>query len=228
MTSLIAENWLLLLVALIIGLATAYWVWGQTAARRGDDRFDADDGLLERAGAAVPASAVTDERAEVRARDLPEGDHVVVEPAGDGVLVTPVEDEAAPRPDPLVSAPARETADLEPATDVIAPAPVRESRADAVVPSARPAGTPNIAPAEGPPDNLRLIKGIGPKLAALLTELGVTRFDQIAAWREAEIAEVDPYLDSFSGRITRDAWIDQAKYLARDDIAGFEAKYGKL
>ena len=92
----------------------------------------------------------------------------------------------------------------------------------------RPAGKPNIPAAVGEPDNLRLIKGVGPKLNVLLNSLGITRFDQIAEWKEAEITEVDQYLESFAGRITRDAWIDQAKYLAKDDIAGFEKKYGKL
>ena len=90
------------------------------------------------------------------------------------------------------------------------------------------AGKPNIPAAVGEPDNLRLIKGVGPKLNTLLNGLGVTRFDQISDWKEAEITEVDQYLETFSGRITRDAWIDQAKFLAKDDIAGFEKKYGKL
>jgi len=102
-----------------------------------------------------------------------------------------------------------------------APAPAKE-----VAPA--PAGKPNIPAAVGEPDNLRLIKGVGPKLNILLNNLGITRFDQIAEWKEAEIIEVDQYLDTFSGRITRDAWIDQAKFLAKDDIAGFEKKYGKL
>ena len=98
----------------------------------------------------------------------------------------------------------------------------------AVEPAALPVGNPKIAAAVGSPDNLRLIKGVGPKLNGLLNKLGVTRFDQIAAWQAGEIAEVDQYLEAFSGRITRDSWIDQAKFLAKDDIAGFEAKYGKL
>ena len=90
------------------------------------------------------------------------------------------------------------------------------------------ANNPKIPAAVGEPDNLRLIKGVGPELNKLLISLGVTRFDQIADWKEAEITEVDQYLDTFSGRITRDAWIDQSKFLAKDDIAGFEKKYGKL
>ena len=91
-----------------------------------------------------------------------------------------------------------------------------------------PPGKPKIAAAVGEPDNLRLIKGVGPKLNGLLNNLGVTRFDQIAAWKAEDITEMDQYLETFSGRITRDSWIDQAKFLAKDDIDGFEKKYGKL
>jgi predicted flap endonuclease-1-like 5' DNA nuclease len=95
-----------------------------------------------------------------------------------------------------------------------------------------PAAPASVAPAEGPPagatDNLALLKGVGPKLVALLAGLGVTRFDQIAAWSEADIAAIDARLGTFAGRITRDNWVDQAGFLARGDKAGFEAKYGAL
>ena len=80
----------------------------------------------------------------------------------------------------------------------------------------------------GEHDNLALLKGVGPKLVVLLGSLGVVRFDQIAAWTDADIAAIDPQLGAFQGRITRDNWIDQAGYLAKGDKAGFEAKYGAL
>lgn len=89
-------------------------------------------------------------------------------------------------------------------------------------------GKPAIAAAVGDPDDLKQIKGIGPKLNKLLAEMGIIRFDQIAAWSEADIAEVDQFLGNFQGRITNDNWVDQATYLAQGDIAGFEAKYGKV
>ena len=93
---------------------------------------------------------------------------------------------------------------------------------------AQASGKPRIAAAVGEPDDLRKIKGIGPKLNTLLGELGVARYDQIAAWTAADVAEIDPYLGTFKGRIERDGWIEQAGFLARGDIAGFEAKFGKL
>lgn len=82
--------------------------------------------------------------------------------------------------------------------------------------------------AVGEPDDLRQIKGVGPKLNSLLVGLGITRYDQIAAWTEQEIVAVDAHLGTFKGRITRDNWIEQARFLASGDTAGFEAKFGKL
>lgn len=90
-----------------------------------------------------------------------------------------------------------------------------------------PASTAEPAPApEG--DDLTRIKGLGPKLARLLADLGVTRFDQIAAWTEADLAAIDPKLGAFAGRPARDAWVEQAKLLVAGDVAAYEAKFGKL
>lgn len=77
-------------------------------------------------------------------------------------------------------------------------------------------------------DDLLKLKGVGPKLQTLLVDLGVTRFAQIAAWKDADIAAIDARLGNFKGRPVRDQWVDQATYLAAGDTAGFEAKYGKL
>ena len=184
MITLITANWLLYVIALFIGVATAFWAWAASGREESiADNFNAEDGLLQKAGEPVRPAAVPAEP----------------KPAAVKPAVTPP---AAPSK-PVAKA---------------------ETKADSPV----PAGRPNIPAAVGEPDNLRLIKGVGPKLNTLLNSLGVTRFDQIAEWKEAEIVEVDKHLDTFSGRITRDAWIDQAKFLAKDDIAGFEKKYGKL
>ena len=77
-------------------------------------------------------------------------------------------------------------------------------------------------------DNLTRIKGLGPKIATLLRGLGVTRFDQIAAWSEADVARIDSQLGTFQGRIARDNWIEQARYLSAGDVSGFEARFGKV
>ena len=77
-------------------------------------------------------------------------------------------------------------------------------------------------------DDLSRIKGVGPKLVALLGSLGITRYDQIAAWTEADIARIDTQLGPFQGRILRDDWVGQCRYLAAGDVAGFEGRFGKV
>ena len=70
---------------------------------------------------------------------------------------------------------------------------------------------------EGGPDDLKRIKGVGPKLEALLHTLGFYHFDQVAAWTSAEIAWVDDNLEGFKGRVTRDEWVAQARALADEN-----------
>ncbi|EPR18932.1 hypothetical protein M527_11020 [Sphingobium indicum IP26] len=96
--------------------------------------------------------------------------------------------------------------------------------------SAQPAApaSPAAAAPPGDADDLLKLKGVGPKLNALLLDLGVTRYAQIAGWSDADIAAIDARLGNFKGRPVRDQWIDQARYLAAGDLAGFEAKYGKI
>jgi predicted flap endonuclease-1-like 5' DNA nuclease len=87
---------------------------------------------------------------------------------------------------------------------------------------------PNIAGPSGPPDNLQRLKGVGPKLAAQLNEFGITRFDQLAGLTENEVVLLDRRMGAFEGRIARDRLVEQACYLERGDVDGFEAKFGKL
>jgi len=82
--------------------------------------------------------------------------------------------------------------------------------------------------ASGPPDNLVKLKGIGPKLAGLLNQHGIVRFDQIAKLTPAQVDDLDAALGAFRGRLARDHVVDQAGYLARRDIDGFEQRFGKL
>lgn len=89
------------------------------------------------------------------------------------------------------------------------------------------ATAPAPAPVAGV-DDLGRIKGVGPKLKALLASLGVTSFAQIAAWTDEDIARIDGQLGTFAGRAKRDAWVEQAKLLSSGDTAAYEAKFGKL
>ncbi len=78
------------------------------------------------------------------------------------------------------------------------------------------------------PDDLTMLKGVGPKFAARLNELGIARYDQLASLHENEVAMLDERLGPFRGRLVRDRVVEQASYLARDDRDGFEAQFGKL
>ncbi len=94
-------------------------------------------------------------------------------------------------------------------------APAAAGAGDGAV-SAAEASKPETlgAPRGGGPDDLKKIKGVGPKLEATLQALGVYHFDQIAGWGPQEIAWIDANLEGFPGRATRDDWVGQAKLLA--------------
>jgi predicted flap endonuclease-1-like 5' DNA nuclease len=75
--------------------------------------------------------------------------------------------------------------------------------------AAKPAGL--SGPRGGKADDLKIVKGIGPKLEMLCHSLGFYHFDQVANWTAAELAWVDDNLEGFKGRVTRDRWQPQAK-----------------
>ena len=78
------------------------------------------------------------------------------------------------------------------------------------------------------PEELTRIKGVGPKFADALNGLGITRFEQLARLTPEEVERLDEQLGPFRGRLQRDRVVEQADYLARGDIDGFEARFGKL
>ena len=86
----------------------------------------------------------------------------------------------------------------------------------------------NLPGASGPPDDLQRLKGVGPKFAAMLNELGIIRFDQLGGLSDADIEWLDGKLGPFAGRLRRDQIPLQADYLARGDQDGFEQRFGKL
>lgn len=67
---------------------------------------------------------------------------------------------------------------------------------------------------QGRSQDLKRITGIGPKLAMLLNELGVRRYEDIAQWTDKEVEHFDREL-GLDGRIVKDDWIAQAKALQR-------------
>ncbi|SEK36323.1 Predicted 5' DNA nuclease, flap endonuclease-1-like, helix-3-turn-helix (H3TH) domain [Roseovarius azorensis] len=111
------------------------------------------------------------------------------------------------------------------ATVATAPAEPPAAR-EAVAVSAEAAGIrPEglSAPRDGQADDLKQIKGIGPKLEQLCHGLGFYHFDQIAGWGPQEVAWVDANLKGFKGRVSRDNWVEQARTLA----AGGETEFSR-
>jgi large subunit ribosomal protein L19 len=71
---------------------------------------------------------------------------------------------------------------------------------------------------KGQPDDLKLIRGITPELEAQLSKLNVLRFDQIAAFSDDDITNVDEAL-KLDGRIEKEDWIGQAQRLMAEAAA---------
>jgi len=144
----------------------------------------------------------------------------------EGIRARDVLDEGAERA-------SRNQALIDAAPAVVKPVPTPVAAPVAAVTPPAPAPAPALAPALAPApasaaaDDLSRIKGVGPKLVALLGELGVTSYAQIAAWNEADVARIDDQLGRFAGRITRDQWIEQAKLLSQADEAGFAERFGR-
>ena len=70
-------------------------------------------------------------------------------------------------------------------------------------------------PTDGAPDDLKKIKGIGPKFEGDLNSKGIYYFKQIGAWKAADVKMVEDLIDSIPGRIKRDEWVKQGKALAK-------------
>lgn len=143
---------------------------------------------------------------------------------------------AAMAPDakaPAAEAPAAKAKPAaKPAAKKAAAKPAKKAAAKAVVASDDDGpvmeGKPETLSAAraGGADDLKQIKGVGPKLEKTLNDMGFWHFDQVASWGQPEIAWVDSRL-KFKGRIERDDWISQAKTLAAGGSTAFSKKVDK-
>ncbi|MEO1239336.1 MAG: NADH:ubiquinone oxidoreductase [Pseudomonadota bacterium] len=124
--------------------------------------------------------------------------------------------EPAPEPEPT---PAPEPAPAPVPEPVSTPEPVAASE------GTRPEALEG--PRDGKADDLKRIKGVGPKMEKLCNSLGFYHFDQIAKWSPSEVAWVDDNLEGFKGRVTRDDWVEQAKLLAAGGETAFSQKVDK-
>lgn len=139
-------------------------------------------------------------------------------PADDGSYVAAFR--TAGGPAPLRGAPASADVETDPDAGSSASAGGEDAGVEAA-PAAAAADAPVIDTGEGAqdPDDLTQIKGIGPTVERLLFEQGIFRFDQIAALGESEIAAIEAAI-GFSGRIGREAWVEQARALSQGKAAG--------
>ncbi len=144
-----------------------------------------------------------------------------VAPAPQPVAPAPAAATPAPTPAPLSDEPiAAASFDANPAAEAATP-----TEAPAPTPAPAPAPTPAVDHAAAPVTQL---KGLGPKVATRLAELGVTTVGDMAALSETEAQNIDAQLGAFTGRMGRDRWIEQSRLLAAGDKPGFEAVFGKL
>ncbi len=103
---------------------------------------------------------------------------------------------ASAKPKPAAKTDAAEAAEAAPKT--AAPKAPAKAKADA-------------APAPAAADDLTVLNGVGPALAKKLNDAGVTRFAQIAAWTEADIAKLEETISGLGVKAEKGGWIAAAK-----------------
>lgn len=167
-------------------------------------------GLVHERGAASPASrpaGATSAAAPLASTVLPDP-----EPA-------PSQPKPAPAPEPAPAASAASSSAPEPAP--AAPTGSEAHAHDQHEPERLD------APREGGADDLKRIKGIGPKIEETLHGMGVYHMDQIAGWGPSEVAWMDENLVDFRGRVSRDDWVGQARLLSGGGETEFSQRVDK-
>lgn len=211
---LLGEIWVLLALAALIGLLAGWIIWG----RRSEVNVNTGEADQLRADLDACRRAHDDKDARIAAL---EADLNTCETAR-----AAAEAEAAAMPAPMpVSAPVVDT------TEAVEPSEpegvdydgdgIIEGEDEGVKPATLDGARGGVA------DDLKRIKGIGPKLEILCNDLGFYHFDQIAAWTDDEVAWVNANLEGFKGRVSRDEWVAQAKLLAEGGETEFSKKVDK-
>lgn len=227
MAELLQENWILIVIALVIGLLVAWWIF--VASRRTrveiEERDESESktarrnqALIDAPPAAGSGNGPSEPGVTSAATDLED-----VEAARSDASPGPTS--AAANADSTAAAPLgtdAETGDGVPMREAMKEVPPSPAPAPAPASTPTPAATAQASSG----DDLRRIKGVGPKLVTLLADNGVTSFSQIAGWSNADIDRIDAKLGRFQGRIRRDNWVEQAKLLQAGDVAAYEAKFG--
>jgi predicted flap endonuclease-1-like 5' DNA nuclease len=200
-------------LALIAGISICIILGYLLAMMVGQSSTPPVQSISDAAPAARPTPAPAPAPATARAPASPPvsaPDAAVPTPAPAAAKAT-----AKPAPKPT---PAPAAAKAKPAP---VPAPAAASSGDGARPMALD------GPRSGGADDLKRIKGIGPKLEKQCNSLGFYHFDQIAAWSATEVAWMDQNLEGFKGRVSRDTWVEQAGLLAAGGDSAFSKKVDK-
>jgi len=197
MTYEIVTALLLLLLALLIGafFGCLFRRWSQTSETSGTSPSEAEIGKPEQSLGLAAASSSPEDTSKSN-----------LAPAPVPASLTPAGGQDPTRKDASGKKPSQ-------------PKPKSKSRAKSATAAKSAAKKPLRARGlksaiGGKADNLKTIRGVGPKLEKTLNGLGIFHFEQIAGWGAKDVSEVDDLL-SFKGRIERDKWIAQAKKLAK-------------
>lgn len=146
---------------------------------------------------------------------------------GDAAKPAAASPAAAPKPaapaKPAAAKPAAK-AEAKPAKAEAKPAakaeakPAAKAKADSNEPE-------RLSKPKGKADDLKMLKGVGPKLESILNEMGFYHYSQIASWTPAQVAWVDEAMSGVNrGRASRDGWVEQAKILASGGETAFSAR----
>lgn len=233
---LLGEIWVLLALAALLGLFVGWLIWG----RLGDVTVNSGeaDGLRSSLDACNAkgrdqAARIAALEGEVKTANAKAHDaHLAAENARADAKAAEAIASAKSAPAALMSAPAslmsapaaKAAAEPKAEAKVAAPAKAKsEAKTEGAAAAPKAADKPKALDKarDGKPDDLKMIKGIGPKLEILCHKLGFFHFDQIAAWTAKEIAWVDDNLEGFKDRVTRDEWVKQAAILAKGGTTEF-------
>ncbi len=204
MTYLLTQMTLYMLCALILGLILGWLIWGRLAARLRQaeaDRAELSSKLKLRGDGSEQKAHIDRLNAELDACRKERG-------------VQRDEIDRLNRELDLARTQSNVSAAAPLAAAPLAAAAVSDADKPKTLSAAR----------NGRPDDLKLIKGVGPKMENMLNGMGFYHFDQIAEWSGSELAWVDDNLEGFKGRASRDEWIPQAKILAAGGKTEFSAR----
>lgn len=130
-----------------------------------------------------------------------------------------------PKPKPIESkAAATKPATSKPAVAKPATAKATRPKSTTAEADGKPIGL--SGPSDGKKDDLKRIKGIGPKIEITLNNLGIYHFDQVGGWSSKTVEWINGFI-SFKGRIQREKWISQAKALGQGKSTEFSNRVDK-